>query len=192
MKHCTTGESPAFIFLGRSIRTRFDLIKPPIIRDVILEKQEKSISDYKGKRIVDFEEGQNVLIRDYSNPNKNSWAPAVIKTKIGPRSYTCLLRNGRLIKRHTDQIKPATVYMSNENIMQDIPLYSNEDTVSLQVEQTQENNTLNEIEPPVDKQVINNNNEECENVSNENVLNEGQRNNSENEYVRKLRPRIRR
>lgn len=72
MKHCTTGESPAFIFLGRSIRTRFDLIKPPIIRDVILEKQEKSISDYKGKRIVDFEEGQNVLIRDYSNPNKNS------------------------------------------------------------------------------------------------------------------------
>lgn len=30
MKHCTTGESPAKLMLGRELRTRFDLLRPDV------------------------------------------------------------------------------------------------------------------------------------------------------------------
>lgn len=114
-KQSSTDESPAKLFIGRSIRTRFDLIKPPLIKDKILEQQMKSISNYKGRRSVTFEKDQNVYIRDYTNVNKKSWAPAIIRDKMGPRSYQCVLSNGRIIKRHTDQIRAGVTEAQNVN-----------------------------------------------------------------------------
>lgn len=107
-KHCTTGESPAKLFFGRSLKTRFSLLKPPTAKEIIIESQRKSISNYKGKRDKTFSKGETVIIRDYKNPNKPSWAHAKIKSQIGPRSYTCIFtHNNREIKRHLDQIRNA-------------------------------------------------------------------------------------
>jgi hypothetical protein len=33
--HCTTGETPATLFMGRNLRTRLDLTKPDIQKHVI-------------------------------------------------------------------------------------------------------------------------------------------------------------
>lgn len=73
-----------------------------------------SISNYKGRRSVSFEKGQNVFIRNYSNVNKKSWSPAIIEDKMGPRSYWCIMSTGRIIKRHTDQIRAGVE--DNKNI----------------------------------------------------------------------------
>ncbi|XP_055306725.1 uncharacterized protein K02A2.6-like [Sitodiplosis mosellana] len=105
-KHCTTNETPAKLLLGKELKSRFSLLKPPVVTDVIKEKQQTAIKNYKGNRNVNFSVGQKVYVRDYRNPNKASWSQATIKNKIGPRNYTCLLlREKRDIKRHVDQIR---------------------------------------------------------------------------------------
>lgn len=114
-KHCTTGESPSKLFFGRSLKTRFSNLKPPLTKNKILEKQTKSILNYKGKRNEEFSKGQEVLIRDYRNPNKPSWSQATIKKQLGPRSYSCVLTyNNREIKRHLDQIRNRETTRSDE------------------------------------------------------------------------------
>jgi len=50
--HRTTGESPAKLFLGRMLKTRFSLFKPPLITEHIKQQQDKSIRNYKGEMLV--------------------------------------------------------------------------------------------------------------------------------------------
>lgn len=105
-KHCVTNESPYKVMFGREMRTRFTLLKPPLVKERIIESQAKSINNFKGNREVVFDRGDNVLIRDYSNPNKATWSKATIERVIGPRSYGCIIsRNNRYIKRHVDQLR---------------------------------------------------------------------------------------
>lgn len=105
-KHCATGESPSKIMFGRELKTRFSLLKPPLIQDKILNYQEKAIKNSKGKRDCEFALGEKVFVRDYTNPNKPSWTEATIDKCFGPRNYGCILtKNDRLIKRHLDQIR---------------------------------------------------------------------------------------
>ncbi|XP_059223944.1 uncharacterized protein K02A2.6-like [Stomoxys calcitrans] len=112
-KHSTTGESPAKLFFGRSLRTRLSLLKPPTTKEIILANQQKTVLNDKGTRDKHFSKGQSVIIRDYRDPNKPTWAPAKIKSQIGPRSYSCIFtHNDREIKRHLDQIRGLP---SNEN-----------------------------------------------------------------------------
>ncbi|XP_017493596.1 PREDICTED: uncharacterized protein K02A2.6-like [Rhagoletis zephyria] len=104
-KHCTTNESPSKLLLNRELKSRFSLMQPPTTKDIIESKQINAVKNYKGKRKVNFSVGQNVYVRDYKNPNKAVWSPAVIQKKLGPRNYTCYLtRDKRDIKRHLDQI----------------------------------------------------------------------------------------
>lgn len=48
--HCTTGESPAKIFFGRQLKTRFSTLKPPLVKQKLL----------KNKRIVNATTVENV------------------------------------------------------------------------------------------------------------------------------------
>lgn len=59
--------------------------------------------------------GDKVVARDYTNPNKEAWTPAVVEEILGNRNYRVQLSiTGRRIKRHVDQIKKD----SRENILQ--------------------------------------------------------------------------
>ncbi|XP_055307800.1 uncharacterized protein K02A2.6-like, partial [Sitodiplosis mosellana] len=49
-KHCTTNETPAKLLLGKELKSRFSLLKPPVVTDVIKEKQQTAIKNYKGNR----------------------------------------------------------------------------------------------------------------------------------------------
>lgn len=107
--HSTTKVSPAEIMFGRQLKSRFSLLKPPLVKDKILCSQEKNIQNHRGNRNVQFDVGQKVYIRDYTNPNKPSWTPAKIKEVLGSRHYGCVIaQSGREIKRHTEQIREAT------------------------------------------------------------------------------------
>lgn len=90
-------------------------MKPPIVFDVIKEKQQAQIRNYKGKRNKKFTVGQKVYVRNYRNPNKAGWSPATIEKQLGQRNYTCLLTyENRNIKRHLDQIRDAHVEVDLE------------------------------------------------------------------------------
>ena len=110
MTHCSTGESPAKIFFGRKLKTRFSNLKPPTTKHQIIQSQIKNVDNHKGSRSETFKEHQKVMVRDYRNPNKPSWVQAEIKQQFGPQSYDCLLaHNNNIIKRHLNQIRNQQV-----------------------------------------------------------------------------------
>ncbi|XP_053686504.1 uncharacterized protein K02A2.6-like [Sabethes cyaneus] len=124
--HCSTGLTPAHMMLGRDIRSSLELMSPREVlstqnektaTDNMKQKQELQASYYHGSRSVTFEVGENVIVRDYTNPNKQDWTPAVITKILGERNYQVQLKKSdRLIKRHMDQIKKDWRNYSEEQI----------------------------------------------------------------------------
>ena len=56
-----------------------------------------------GHHLRTFQPDDKVYSRNFSS-KEPKWIPAVIKQKIGPVSYTIILPDGRIIKRHVDHI----------------------------------------------------------------------------------------
>lgn len=105
----------AKIMFGRELKTRFSLLKPPVIRGNLISSKEKNIKNHKGKRNLQLEIDRKVYICDYLDPNKPSWAPATIKEKFGSRLYACVItHNGREIKRHLNQIRETFVQIGSD------------------------------------------------------------------------------
>lgn len=130
-KHCTTNQTPSKLMFGREVKSIFSLMKPPIVSEVIKEKQQSQVKNYKGKRNKKFSIGQKVYVRNYKNPNKAGWSPATIKKQHGQRNYTCLLTyENRNIKRHLDQIRDAHVDSNDNDIDEESIIEINDTTVS--------------------------------------------------------------
>ena len=87
--HAKTGQAPAVWFMGRRLRSRLDLLKLDLRRDV---KQKQSIK--AGPRHVrNFVIGQQVLARDYRQ-SKQKWQRGEILSKTGPLTYTVKIGRG--------------------------------------------------------------------------------------------------
>lgn len=125
--HCTTNESPAKLMMGHDIRTLLDTVNPLYkpqylqsdrsdeIHKRVKHVQQNQIRNYKGHREISFTEGENVVIRDYRDPNQEKWMSVKIHKVLGSRTYLAkITSSGRLIKRHTNQIRKACVENGNE------------------------------------------------------------------------------
>lgn len=116
--HSTTGQSPAQLLLGRSLRNRFDLLKlknvssstsvSNSVQNRVKEKQSSQKKYYSGRAKRSFEIGDTVFCKDFSVPGKTSWAKCSIIKKLGKSTYW-VQAPGRtnLWKRHVDQINLA-------------------------------------------------------------------------------------
>ena len=102
--HATTGVSPDELFLKRPLRTRFDLMRPNA-KEQVMSKQAKQKAQHdehaKSRSLVP---GAAVLARDYSGPDK--WISGIVLQRLGPITYSVEISNGRIVKRHIDQLKP--------------------------------------------------------------------------------------
>ncbi|XP_062297408.1 uncharacterized protein K02A2.6-like [Scomber scombrus] len=100
--HTTTGLSPAELLLGRKLRCTLDSIHPDLSRKV-KERQERQINDHN-KRAKErwFKTGDSVLTQNFSLGPK--WIPGIIESVTGPVSYKVMLGDGRVVRRHVDQI----------------------------------------------------------------------------------------
>ncbi|BES94666.1 Hypothetical Protein NTJ_07476 [Nesidiocoris tenuis] len=124
----TTGESPSKRFLQREIRSKLDILKPDVVRDVAdqLRKSQVSFMDRS------FNVGDPVAVRDYRTPDQK-WAFGTVVSKDGTLHYTILV-NGQTWRRHVDQIRKRgslvlpsqpprgqdTVAVTGEDIGQDL------------------------------------------------------------------------
>ncbi|XP_015260649.1 PREDICTED: uncharacterized protein K02A2.6-like [Cyprinodon variegatus] len=66
-EHYTKGQTPSMLFMGRSLRSCLDLLKPDLHRDV--SKKQSSLMK-KQFPLRTFHEGQPVLARDYRHGNQ--------------------------------------------------------------------------------------------------------------------------
>ena len=95
----TTGQSPAQLLMGRKLRTVLDLIHPDLSKKV-QDKQEHTTSR---QPIRSFQVGDNLFARNYSGTP--CWIPVIVTKVTGPLSYWVETTSGKVMKRHTDQLR---------------------------------------------------------------------------------------
>lgn len=115
--HATTGQSPATLFMGRSLRTRLDLLKPDLRRHVQAKQCQKNT---KQSVLRTLHVGQNVLARDYRQTHQK-WQPGKILSKTGPLTYTVQVGANMVWRRHIDQLLDATSQVdSSQNLTENV------------------------------------------------------------------------
>ncbi|CAM4714446.1 unnamed protein product [Lepidochelys kempii] len=104
--HATTKASPAFLMIGRQLRTFFDLLKPSEPRQIVQRQQQEQVIRH-APRAKDrtFSLGLPVLARNYTSGAK--WVPATVITQTGPVSYTVWTAEDLTWRRHVDQLLPG-------------------------------------------------------------------------------------
>ena len=77
--HTTTGVTPASLFMGRELHTKWNLLKPNIVHTVF-EKQARQKEDHdKQVSTRSFAVGEKVMIRNFQSGD--NWLPATITAK---------------------------------------------------------------------------------------------------------------
>ena len=92
----TTGRSPSELMMGRTVRTRLDLLKPSLQEDV-RRKQSEQVSRFGGQE-RSMEEGDRVLARNYRGGKR--WQEGEVLERHGDKHYVIKVR------RHVDQLAP--------------------------------------------------------------------------------------
>ncbi|KAM9717125.1 uncharacterized protein ACNS7B_020902 [Menidia menidia] len=107
--NCTTGQSPADVFLRRHIRTRLDFIKPNT-KETVRRKQyrQKAQHDFTA---VDrsFSVDDAVYLRN-TGGGVHKWIPGQVVRQTGPVSYEVKERYSNTVhRRHGDQLRTQAV-----------------------------------------------------------------------------------
>ena len=98
----TTGETPAELRWGRSLRTHLDLVKPNVAARVeTAQTQQKNRHGQHSKPRL-FSVGDLVHARNYSGNTK--WTRGTVVEETGPVSVKVELEDGTIIRRHHDQL----------------------------------------------------------------------------------------
>ncbi len=100
----TTGVSPAELLMGRTLRSRLDLLRPDVARRVEDNQSHQKRRHDGHASIRSFSEGEEVYVRNYCRGAEKKWLPGRIVTCTGPVSYQVELQNGAICRRHQDQI----------------------------------------------------------------------------------------
>ena len=109
--HATTELSPAQLLLGRNVKTRLDLIKPDIQREV-----NKKLLQPNNSTLKSFDHSQNVWVRNYRRGPK--WVRGTVVGQTGPVLYTVKV-NDQTWKRHVEQLRDSSICPSATEVMND-------------------------------------------------------------------------
>lgn len=119
--HTTTNIPPAELMFNRKISIRFDQLR----------KNKSKTPQYSNRLISysqnkEFHLNEKVYVREYKHPNKRGWIPAKIIESIGNYVFLCETEDGRIFKRHTDQILPLGEFFQMKNIENKPTIYPSE------------------------------------------------------------------
>ena len=98
------GKSPDELYLNRKLRTTLDIIRPPPV-------ERKSSDENQPKIKKSFNVGDRVLSRNYQG---EKWLFGIIHQRLGKLHFNVKLDNGRIIKRHIDQLRITKVPLNQK------------------------------------------------------------------------------
>jgi hypothetical protein len=101
--HATTSSSPNQLFLGRQMRTRFDLLHPSVNSQVLAKQESQKLHHDLRSKSRDFAPDQHMMVRDY-HLNANKWTRGKIINQLGPVTYE-VETEGKIVKWHVDQLR---------------------------------------------------------------------------------------
>ena len=99
--HATTELSPAQLLLGRNVKTRLDLIKPNVTREV-----NKKLLQSNNSTLRAFDHNQNVWVRNYRRGPK--WVRGIVIERTGPVLYRVKV-DDQTWKRHVEQLRDSNL-----------------------------------------------------------------------------------
>lgn len=99
----STGVTPAKLMLGRELRNRFSLLRPPPMRDTIYNKQTKPTTALNSRE-VNFHIGQKVMVRDYRKGSKPWTQGIIIEESVPGITYIIDVNGTHIWKRHVNQM----------------------------------------------------------------------------------------
>ena len=103
--NATTGVTPASMMFGREVKTRLQLLKPDLENVVQSQKDRQKASYDKRTKNRQFQVSDRVFARGYmAGP---TWLPGVIVDLLGTTMAEVRLDDGRLWRRHFDQLRPG-------------------------------------------------------------------------------------
>ena len=117
--HSTTGVSPAELLMGRRIRSHLDQIRPDLSGHVESKQEAQKKYHDRHSKARTFEINDPVFVK---NPGSGPrWLSGHITKIRGPVSYSVTLGDGRIMRKHVDQIRVRTVrvYDSTEGTLDD-------------------------------------------------------------------------
>ena len=98
----TTGESPAQLRWGRSLRSHLDLLRPDVAAKVHAAQSKQKEQHDQHVRMRPMGVGDTVNVRNYLKDPK--WLPGTIIQETGPVSARVELEDGTVVRRHHDQL----------------------------------------------------------------------------------------
>lgn len=128
--HIGTGKSPASLMLGREIRTRLDLFIPRVDNPKQGENFQES---WEPKRELKI--NTRVGARDYFD-SSSKWKFGIVKEKLGKLHYNIQLDDGRIWRRHINQITK----IGNNTPKQDLPMVESAQPPEVIITDTQNEN----------------------------------------------------
>ena len=115
--HSTTGKSPSELLNNRKLKTLLDLMHPNLHGKVQVKQQEMKNRHDKHAKHREFHVGDLVRVRNYSRGPK--WVPGVVIV-AGPVFEVELSYDGRIVRRHLNQMLPRTKEVERESKMQPV------------------------------------------------------------------------
>ena len=112
----TTGESPAQLRWGRSLRSHLDLLRPDVATRVRLAQCRQKKQHDQHSRTLRVKLGDAVSVRNCSRGSK--WVPGTIIQETVPLSARVELEDGMVVRRHHDQLISRTtepLYLPQSN-----------------------------------------------------------------------------
>lgn len=103
MPHSLTGVTPAKLMLGRELRNRFTLLRPPAMTEKSYDMLEKQVKSKTTNRKTEFVIGEKVMVKDYRKGCK-PWTQGVVIEESVPNVTYIVDVNGVKWKRHVNQL----------------------------------------------------------------------------------------
>lgn len=99
----STGVTPAKLMLGRELRNRFSLLRPPPVAEKMHDSLVKQKHHSNNNRNITFEIGQKVMVKDYRRGHK-PWIQGVVTDESVPGVTYIVDVEGSSWKRHSNQM----------------------------------------------------------------------------------------
>ena len=119
--HTTTGVAPAELMLKQRPHSHMDLIVPSL--NYKQQQRQKSLHD-RTTRQCTFQQDDLVMVHSFNKGPKDNWLTATVVSTSGGKSYKIKLTDGRIMRRHTDHIRPrqSDCIPDPEDDSDDIPI----------------------------------------------------------------------
>nr|XP_022910195.1 uncharacterized protein K02A2.6-like [Onthophagus taurus] len=97
----STKRTPSQLMFGRHLRSRFDLLKPDITKNMEMEQMTQKRNHDRGAIGQNFEKGEAVWV---NNPLDKGCKPGVVEEQTGPLSYVVNM-DGVTRRKHCEQLR---------------------------------------------------------------------------------------